>query len=125
MSIDTAQRGQAKAELRQVVSDLECRVDQNRLDGSTMIFGCRRVLNLWVDTGGSSLEDPVIGFLGIESQSGHVLGGTQVQAGRDVDRVRFEPGSIAERVEVDEIGRFFGDSFIISVRDLARHLDRC
>ncbi|MHA6722656.1 hypothetical protein [Sphingomonas sp. RS2018] len=69
------------------------------------------------------MDDPVIAFLGIESQSEHVLGGRQVCVGRDVDHVRFEPGSAAERAEVDEIGQFFRKSFVTSVRDLALHLN--
>ena len=123
MWIDAAQREQAQVELRQVVSDLQSRVDHNDLDGADLILGCRRVLNLWVNSGGSSLDDSVIDFLGIESQSDHVLGGSQVRVGRDVDRIRFEPGSAAERTEVEEIGRFFRESFVTSVRDLAYHLD--
>lgn len=123
MWIDAAQREQAQVELRQVVSELRIRVDHNDFDGADLILGCRRVLNLWVNSGGSSLDDAVIGFLGIESQSDHVLGGSQVRLGRDMDRIRFEPGSSAERAEVEEIGRFFRESFVTSVRDLAHHLD--
>lgn len=121
--MDAAQREHALDELRQVVSDLQGQISQGRLDGSDLILGCRRVLNLWVDSGGSSLEDPVITFLGIESQSDHVLGGSQVRVGRDVDHTRFEPGSAAERAEVDEIGRFFRESFVTGVRDLALHFE--
>lgn len=123
MSIDAAQRNQAEVELRQVVSNLQAKINQDRLDGPDLILGCRRVLNLWINSGGSSLDDPVIGFLGIESQSDHVLEGSQVQFGRDVDHVRFEPGSAAEREEVGEIGRFFRESFIMGVHDLALYLD--
>jgi hypothetical protein len=123
MWIDAAQREQAQVELRQVVSNLRARVSQDQLDGSDLILGSRRVLNLWVNSGGSSLDDPVIAFLGIESQSDHVLGGSQVRVGRDVDHVRFEPGSVAEQEEVEEIGRFFRESFVNGVRDLASHLD--
>lgn len=123
MWTDVAQHEEALIELRQVVSNLRARVNQDQLDGSGLVFGCRRVLNLWVNSGGSSLDDPVISFTGIESQSDHVLGGSQVRAGRDVDHVRFEPGSAAEQEEVEEIGRFFRESFVNAVNSLASHLD--
>lgn len=122
MWTDAAQREQALIELRQVVSNLRARVNQDQLDGSDLILGCRRVLDLWVNSGGSSLDDPVITFTGIESQSDHVLGGSQVRVGRDVDHVRFEPDSAAEHEEVEEIGRFFHESFVNAVSSLASHL---
>lgn len=123
MWIDAAQREEALIELRQVVSNLCARVNQDQFDGSDLVLGCRRVLNLWVNSGGSSLDDPVITFTGIESQSDHVLGGSQVRVGRDVDHVRFKPGSAAEQEEVEAIGRFFRESFANAVNSLASHLD--
>ena len=122
MWTDAARREQALIELRQVVSNLCTRVNQDQLDGSHLILGCRQVLDLWVNAGGSSLDDPVITFTGIESQSDHVLGGSQVRVGRDVDHVRFEPGSAAEHEEVEEIGRFFRESFVNAVSSLASYL---
>ncbi len=122
MQNDAAQREQALIELRQVVSNLRTRASQDQLGGSDLILGCPRVLNLWVNSGGSSLDDQVITFTGIESQSDHVLGGSQVRVGRDVDHVRFEPGSIAEHEEVEEIGRFFRESFVDAVSSLVSHL---
>lgn len=67
-----------------------------------------------------SLDELVIGFNGIESQTEHVLGGKRVRSGRDVDRVRFEPGS--ERLEVEDIGCCFGDGFKRALNDLSHHL---
>jgi hypothetical protein len=87
-----------------------------------MILACRRVLNLWIKIGGSSLDDPVIGFTGIESQSDHVMNGSQVDIGRDVDNVVFEPGSDAEELEVQELGNFFQRKFNHAVEELAFHL---
>ena len=65
----------------------------------------------------------MIVFTGIESQSDHVLGGSQVGVGRDVDRVRFKPGSEAEKQEVEDIGRFFYGSFKLGIEELADHLN--
>ncbi len=123
MSIDAPQLEQVAADLRVVTANLRRRIIEDRLTGADLILGCRQVLNLWVNGGGSSLDDPVIGFTGIESQSDHVLGGSQVRVGRDIDRVRFEPGSIAEEQEVEEIGRYFDESFKRSVEELADHLN--
>lgn len=123
MQTDAAQREQALIELREVVSNLRARVSQDQLGGSDLILGCRRVLSLWVNSGGSSLDDQVITFTGIESQSDHVLGGSQVRVGRAVDHVRFKPGSVAEHEEVEEIGRFFRESFVDAVSRLVSHLE--
>lgn len=113
---------QARSELQKVVSALEARIANGELTGAELILGCRKILDLWIDIGGSSLDDLVISFTGIESQTGHVLSGKQVRSGRDVDRVRFEPGSEAERLEVEDIGRCFDDGFKRNLNDLARHL---
>ena len=123
MSLDAPQLEQVAADLRAITADLHSSILEGRLTGSDLILGCRRVLNLWVNAGGSSLDDPVIGFTGIESQSDHVLGGSQVSVGRDVDRLRFKPGSIAEQQEVEEIGRFFNASFKRIVEELVEHLN--
>ena len=123
MSIDAPQLEQVAADIRAITAKLRASILEGRLTGSELILGCRQVLDLWVKGGGSSLDDPVIGFTGIESQSDHVLGGSQVGVGRDVDRVRFKPGSTAEEQEVEEIGRFFEESFKRSVEELADHLN--
>jgi hypothetical protein len=123
MSMDAPQQEQIVSDLRAVTAKLRASILEGRLTGSELILGCRQVLDLWVKGGGSSLDDPIIGFTGIESQSDHVLGGSQVRVGRDVDRMRFKPGSIAEEQEVEEIGRFFDESFRRNVEELAGHLD--
>ncbi len=122
MPVDPVHREDAIKELRRVVRELKEASVQNRLAGAEMILGCRQVLNLWIDTGGSSLDDPVIGFLGIESQTSHVLGGPGVRAGRDGDRVRFKPGSKEEAVEVEEIYRVFAAGFTRDVEELSLYL---
>lgn len=79
-----------------------------------MILGCREILHLWLKGGGATLDDAVIGITGIESQTDHVLGGSYK---------RFERGSEAEAREVEELGRFFDESFKRVVAELALHLD--
>jgi len=123
MPRDAPQLEQAATDLRAVTAKLRASILEGRLTGYELIFGCRQVLDLWVKGGGSSLDDPVIGLTGIESQSDHVLGGSQVRVGRDVDHVRFKPGSIAEEHEVEEIGRFFDESFKRIVEELVEHLN--
>jgi hypothetical protein len=118
-STDPPEDDRAKAELREIVAGLQRRMTAGSFDGATLIHGCREVLNLWVGGGGSSLHDAIIGFTGIESQTGHVLGGSHVVIGRDVDRVRFEPGSPAEEAEVEDILHFFKDQFGRELHNLA------
>lgn len=123
MPTDPEPSDQAKAALKQTIATLQKRFSETELRGSDMILECRQILNAWVRGGGSSLHDAIIGFTGIESQTDHVLGGSQARIGRDVDRVKFEPGSPAEQAEVEELGRFFHDQFNRDLEDLARFLD--
>ncbi len=122
-STDPSADERAKAELREMVAGLQRCMAAGSFDGATLIHGCRKVLNLWVGGGGSSLHDAIIGFTGIESQTGHVLGGSHVAIGRDVDHVRFEPGSPTEEAEVEEILHFFKDQFGRELHNLALFLD--
>ena len=122
MSINQPQRDAACAELQDVVSKLQRRIAGEKLQPAELIFACRKILDLWIAGGGESTDDAVISFLGIESQSDHVLGGSRVKVGRDVDRARFEPGSDAETIEVGEIAHFFKESFGSAVASLADHL---
>lgn len=123
MSINAPQREQALSDLRCVTAKLRASIFEDTLTSSDLILGCRRVLDLWIESGGSSLDDPVIGFTGIESQTSHVLGGPGVRGGRDVDRMRFQPGSKAEEEEVEDMGRFFNDSFKRATEELALYLN--
>ena len=106
-------------ELQQVLHDLAERIPTDTIDARDMILGCRRILDIWIDMGGSSVDDEVVGFLAIESQTGHVLGGGWVERGRAGDGVRFEPGSAAEAAEIEDCGRVFLQGF---KRDLANLL---
>jgi hypothetical protein len=123
MSIYAPQREYAVSDLRGVTAKLLASIAASTLTNSDLILGCRQVLDLWIESGGSSLDDPVIGFTGIESQTGHVLGGSQVRSGRDIDRMRFVPGSAAEHAEVEELGRFFDESFKRMVTELDAYLN--
>lgn len=93
----------AEADLRQTVADLQARLD--KIGAAEIIMACRRVLALWSRMDGSSLDDPVIGFYGIYDQTHHVLGTSEYNGARDVDGVRFSPGSPEEAVEVEHLGR--------------------
>ena len=119
MSINVVQREQAEADLRRLAAELRTAIGESHFTGAQLILSCRQIVDLWIESGGSSLDDPVIGFTGIESQTSHVLGGPGVRAGRDGDGKRFEPDSAAERAEIEEIGRFFDESFKRNVEDLA------
>ncbi len=93
MPINQTQRVAAFAGLQDFVSALQQSLARDELQPTELILACRQILDLWIASGGESTDDAVIGFLSIESQSNHVLGGNQVKVGRDVDRIRFEPGS--------------------------------
>lgn len=122
MSINKTQCEAACAELRDVISELQRSIASEQLQPADLILSYRKILDLWISSGGESTDDAVISFLGIESQSDHVLGGSQVEVGRDVDRVHFEPGTDAETIEVGEIAIFFKKSFGRAVIGLADHL---
>ncbi|MEA3029813.1 MAG: hypothetical protein QOG13_1138 [Sphingomonadales bacterium] len=108
-----------KIKLRAILTDLKA----NPVDAAQMILTCRSILDAWIDSGGSSLDDEVIGFLGIESQTSHILGGSGVRFGRDVDHVRFEPGSPEEAAEIEDCGRWFLRSFEEQVDELWARLN--
>jgi hypothetical protein len=104
--------------LRRCADALNGRIERGELTAADMILGCRRILDLWVEAGGASTDDPVIGFLAVESQTDHVLGGRSVQRGRDGDRLRFAPASPQEAEEVEACGRCFLGGFTRDVRSL-------
>jgi len=108
-----------KVKLKAILAEL----DANGIDAAQLILTCRRILDAWIDAGGSSLDDEVIGFLGIESQTGHILGGRDVRFGRDGDRARFAPGSAEEAAEIEDCGLFFLSSFAVTVNDLRARLN--
>ena len=72
----------------------------------------------------SPLDDAVIGFYAIEDQTHHVLGTGEYNSARNVDGVRFTPGSPEEAAEIEDCGRCFLGGFRQFVVDLAEHLHR-
>ncbi len=112
---------QARAELEALVDELRLQVASSRLNPSTMILTSRRILDLWTDMGRSSLDDEVIGFTGIESQTDHILGR---RGERDGDRMRFVPDSPEEAEEIEDCGRCFMGGFKQQLAELADYLAR-
>jgi hypothetical protein len=98
-------------------------VDANSVDAPQMILTCRRILDTWMDAGGSSTDDDIIGFFAIEAQTSHVLGGPGVHSGRDGDHMRFEPGSAEEAAEIEDCGRVFLPGFGMAMDDLKSRLN--
>ncbi|HEY0012347.1 MAG TPA: hypothetical protein VGB79_05785 [Allosphingosinicella sp.] len=118
MTTDHPDAERARASLRCVVEDLHGRIERGELTAADMILGCRRILDEWVESGGSSLDGPVVGFLAVECQTDHVLGGRSARTGRDADRMRFAPGSPQEAEEVEACGRWFLGAFKRDIRSL-------
>jgi hypothetical protein len=119
MLTSEADREAAKLALQELVTVLHAK--DTSLDAADMIVSCRKILNLWIAVGGSSLDEPVVGFLGIESQTDHVL--QKRNGARDVDGVRFAEGSPEEAAEVEDCGRWFLEGFKSDVAALSRWLE--
>jgi len=123
MLINASDREKADAALRTLVRDLQAQIDEGSLLPEQMIGACRQILHLWLRMGGDTTEAAVVGFLGIESETDYVLGGSQSHAGRPVDHVRFKPGSAAEAKEVEELGRFYLEYFSRNIKELNAYLN--
>ena len=95
-----------------LAADAVLRFEQSDVSASDMILTCRRLLDLWVEGGGASTDDEVVGVLGIESQCDHVL------LGPGQRRPRF-PEYHDEQAEIESRGVFFRDAFIREMRELA------
>lgn len=123
MSINQHIRDKANADLHELVTIAQRDMATNRLLAADMIQTCRRLIAAWNDAGGENLDEPVIAIYGISSQTEHVLGGSQMKYGRDVDHVRFEPGSDAEKKEFEELGQCFKENFESAITTLSKHLN--
>ena len=110
-------------DLRSKLQEILAEIDAKGVGAAQMILTSRRILDAWTDAGGSSLDDDMVGFLGIESQTGHILGGPGVRFGRDVDHTRFAPGSAEEAAEIEDCGRVFLRSFEASMVNLRTRLN--
>jgi hypothetical protein len=108
-----------KIKLRAILTGLRAKP----VDAAQMILTCRRILDAWTDAGGDPHDEEVMGFFAIECQTSHILGGPGVRSGRDVDHLRFEPGSPEEAAEIEDCGRWFLRGFERNVDELWAHLD--
>lgn len=116
---DLPKRETVEREIGALSADYVARIEANALTARDMILGCRRILDLWIEGGGSSLDDEVIGVLGIESQCDHVL----LRPGQRKPRFPDYDGN--ESAEIDRLGLFFAASFAREMQDLsARFSDR-
>lgn len=107
-------------QLKDLVESLRRKTVEGKLEGAELVIGCRQILDFWVATGGSSLDGPVVSFTAIESESDHVLAGSQQTAGA-LGR-RFEPGSTEESNEIQDIATFYRTTFREALDGLADHL---
>lgn len=73
MSINQTKRDAACSELREIVAALKKRVSRDELQAPELIFACRNILNLWLESDSETMDDAVIGFVCIEGSSEHVL----------------------------------------------------
>jgi hypothetical protein len=71
---------------------------------SELVSVCRNIVGAWVDAGGESTDDLVIGFLSIESQADDVgcCGRDRAEDEADFYRV-FYPAFISDRNEVRKL----------------------
>jgi hypothetical protein len=106
-------RQEAERAIGRIAADMARRLERGDLTAGEMILACRRILDLWVqEIGGSSMDDEVIGVLGIESQCDHVM----LRAGQRKPRF---PEYRDESFEIESLGRFFRDAFAREMRELA------
>jgi len=110
-------RKSVEREIGALSADYVARIEGNALSASEMILGCRRILDLWIDGSGSSLNDEVIGVLGIESQCDHVM----LRPGQRKPRFPVYYGD--EDAEINRLGLFFAASFEREMRDLSERFN--
>ena len=113
---DLPARERAEHAIGAVARYLNRRVEQGEVTAREMISACRYILDLWVQGGGASSDDEVIGVLGIESQCDHVM----LRPGQPKPRF---PEYDDEALEIEELGRFFQASFAREMRELADRFD--
>ena len=109
-----AQRERAERQIGEIASDQLRRLEEGVFTGREMILACRHILDLWVDSGGGSLDDEMVGVLGIESQCDHVMSHPGQR------RLRLSELDPDQREEIEELGTFFRDAFAREMRELAR-----
>lgn len=112
MGRNRREREQVERDIGALAADFVARIEGQAVDAREMILGCRQILDLWIDGGGSSLDDEVIGLLGIESQCDHVM----LRPGQRKPRSPQYDGD--EQTEIAALGLFFMGSFAREMREL-------
>jgi hypothetical protein len=105
-------RERAQRAIGKAASALCLKLEQDAVSGRDMILVCRQILDLWIEGGGASLDDEVIGILGIDSQCDHVM------LPPDTRKPRFSAYD-DEEAEIESLGEFFLPSFTREMRELA------
>ena len=99
-----------------IATELTNQLERGEVTSREMILACRRILDLWIEGGGASIDDEVIGVLGIEAQCDHVM----LRLGQRKPRF---PKYDDEEAETESLGAFFRDGFIREMRDLAERFE--
>jgi hypothetical protein len=110
---DLPKRARIEREIGRIAGELTRQLEQGDVAAREMILACRQILDLWVESGGASTDDEVIGVLGIESQCDHVM----LRPGQR--KPRFPEYDHGEDEEIDRLGDFFRDAFAREMRELA------
>jgi hypothetical protein len=113
---DLPRRERAEQTIGEVAAALSQRLEKGEVSAREMIVACRQILDLWIDGGGSSLDDEVVGLLGIESQCDHVM----LRPGQREPR---NPEYDDEDAEIEQLGSFFREGFTREMRDLTRRFN--
>jgi hypothetical protein len=107
-------REHAERVIGDAASEFSDRLERDEVTAREMILACRRFLNLWIEGGGASIDDEVIGLLGIESQCDHVM----LRPGQR--KPRFPEYDGDEEAEIERLGEFFLPSFAREMRELVQ-----
>ena len=121
MNVTAEQFRNARDELRLLIADLKSQVESEAVSARQIILCSRRILDLWIASDGNSTDEPIIDFLGIESETDYLLGGREAGRARP-GRPAVESGSAAEAAEVESCGNFYREHFKRAVLNLASHL---
>ena len=114
---DLPKRERAEREMGHIAAELTRRLERGEVTAREMISACRHILDLWVGSGGASVDDEVIGVLAIESQCDHVM----LRPGQRKPRL---PEYSDEDAEIERLGSFFRNGFAREMRGLAERFHR-
>lgn len=110
---DLPRRERAEREIGDIATNLSRRLEREEVSAREMIMTCRQILDAWIDGGGASLDDEVIGVLGIESQCDHVM----LRPGQRRPRHPAYDGD--EDAEIQRLGIFFREGFRREMQELS------